>query len=68
MDKPKPDQKVCFNCVNMNWMVGIGLGIRCSHESVYDKSSGKLPPTIPSRYYTCEHFEFLRKPEKDKNL
>ena len=26
---PKPDEKVCFNCKNMLWMVGLGQGVKC---------------------------------------
>ena len=29
IENPKPDEKVCFNCKNMLWMVGIGQGVKC---------------------------------------
>lgn len=45
---PLPDEKVCFNCKNMLWMVGIGQGVKC----ILDKKD------IPNRYHTCEKFGF----------
>lgn len=47
IDNPQPDEKVCFNCKHMLWMVGIGQGIKCD----LNKKS------LPSRNYTCEKFE-----------
>lgn len=46
-DNPLPDEKVCFNCKNMMWMVGIGQGVKC----------GLTKEDIPSRKHTCEKFE-----------
>jgi hypothetical protein len=48
IENPSPDEKVCFNCQHMLWLVGIGQGIKCD----LDKKS------LPSRYYTCDKFEF----------
>jgi hypothetical protein len=49
---PMPNEKVCFNCENMLWMVGIGQGLKC-----------KLTMNnIDNRRHTCEKFEF----KKDK--
>jgi hypothetical protein len=44
---PKKDEKVCFNCINMLWMVGAGQGVKCSLTM----------KNIPNRYYTCDQFE-----------
>jgi hypothetical protein len=47
-----PNEKVCFNCENMLWMVGIGQGLKC-----------KLTMNnIDNRRHTCQKFEF----KKDK--
>ena len=50
---PKPDEKVCFNCKYMAWLVALGQGIRCT----LDKEEGKMPPLVPSRWHTCNKFE-----------
>ena len=47
IENPKPDEKVCFNCKNMLWMVGIGQGVKCKLDY----------KNIPSRYHSCEKFE-----------
>jgi hypothetical protein len=52
---PLPDEKVCFNCTNMLWMVGIGQGLKCSLTM----------GNIENRRHTCEKFEF--KNDKLKN-
>jgi hypothetical protein len=44
----EPDEKVCFNCKYMLWLVGLGLGLKCN----LDKSK------IPNRYHTCSKFDF----------
>jgi|LakMenEpi03Aug12_release.lakeMendotaPanAssembly.Ray.scaffolds.fasta_scaffold3006855_2 hypothetical protein len=54
-DKPNKDEKICYNCKNLLWLVGIGQGIKCD----LDKKS------LPSRYYTCDNFEI--KNESNKN-
>ena len=46
-DKPSPNEKICYNCKNLLWLVGIGQGIKCD----IDKKS------LPSRWYTCDKFE-----------
>lgn len=47
IENPGPDEKVCFNCEHMMWMVGIGAGVKCR----IDKRN------IPSRFFTCDNFE-----------
>jgi hypothetical protein len=44
---PQPDEKVCFNCEHLLWLVGIGQGLKCDLNK----------KTIPSRYYTCDKFQ-----------
>ena len=46
LGNPGPLEKVCFNCTNMMWMVGIGQGVKC-RLTMKD---------IPSRLYTCDQF------------
>ena len=48
IENPNTDEKVCFNCKYMLWLVGLGLGLKCN----LDKSN------IPNRYYTCSKFDF----------
>ena len=48
IENPKSDEKVCFNCQNMLWLVGVGQGVKC----------GLTMKAISSRYYTCDKFEF----------
>jgi len=64
MEKFKKTDKICRNCKNVIWMVGIGQGIRCSYGYKYEKGMPP-PPKIPSGFHTCEHFE-LKKELKDK--
>ena len=53
-DNPRQDERVCFNCKHMLWLVALGLGVRCKHPA--NNPGGGLFP-IPSRRYSCEHFE-----------
>jgi hypothetical protein len=47
-ENPKPEEKVCFNCKYMLWLVGVGQGVKCE----LDKKN------IPSRMHSCEKFEY----------
>lgn len=47
-ENPKPEEKVCFNCKYMLWLVGVGQGVKCE----LDKKN------IPSRFHSCEKFEY----------
>ena len=47
IENPQPDEKVCFNCKNMLWLVGVGLGVKCE----LDKKD------IPNRFHSCDKFE-----------
>lgn len=49
----KKDERVCYNCVHMLWMVGIGQGVRCGFKT----EEQKIPPMIPHLRHTCDKFE-----------
>lgn len=51
---PAPDQKVCFNCSNMLWLVGVGQGVKCRLDF----------KSIDSRYHSCEKFEMKNEIDK----
>ena len=38
----------CRDCKNVIWMVGLGLGVRCSHPDNKEYSKTNLPPLISS--------------------
>jgi hypothetical protein len=48
IENPKPDEKVCFNCEHMLWLVGVGQGVKC----------GLNRKDIPNRFHSCDNFEF----------
>lgn len=52
IDTIGPEEKVCFNCKHLLWMVGIGMGLRCSQDR--EDNMYKL---IPNRRHTCNLFE-----------
>ena len=56
IENPSSDQKVCFNCKHIRWLVGIGQGVKC-------KLDFKI---IDSRYHTCDKFEMKIKIDKNK--
>lgn len=41
------EEKICFNCKHILWMVGIGAGVKCKIDQ----------RNIPNRLYTCDKFE-----------
>jgi hypothetical protein len=47
IENPQPDEKVCFNCENLLWLVGIGQGLKCDLNK----------KTIPTRFYSCDKFQ-----------
>jgi hypothetical protein len=47
IENPKPDEKVCFNCKHMLWLVALGQGVKCA----LDKKD------IPSRFHSCIKFD-----------
>jgi hypothetical protein len=61
MDKIKPDEKVCYNCKYLAWLIGVGQGLRCSHPLKEPKNQ-----LVPSRTHTCELFENNTSKKEDK--
>jgi len=55
MEPISKDDRICYNCQYLRWLIGIGLGLRCGHES--KSKPNELPPLVPSRYHSCEFFE-----------
>lgn len=58
------DRECCSNCRHMQWMVGIGCGVKCGHPA---NRVSRVPMAIPSRYHWCEHFE-AKDPGKQADL
>lgn len=63
-DRPKPHERVCYNCKYMLWMVGIGMGVCCGYEyhTKGDKHVG-MPEKIPHLGHTCDKFKFRNEDE-----
>ena len=51
-----PEDKVCYNCRHLAWMIGIGQGLKCSNQKKEKKFE-----SIPSSKHTCELFEYKEK-------
>ena len=51
-----PDEKVCYNCKHLAWLVALGQGLRCINPTKEDKYK-----MVPSSKHTCELFEFKTK-------
>jgi len=64
MTQIKSSDKICFNCKHLAWLIGVGQGLRCGHKT--KREEGKMAPLIPSRFHTCELFEFKTKPKSIK--
>jgi len=58
----KPEDKVCYNCEHLAWMIGIGQGLRCMNPHKEKKHE-----MIPGSRHTCELFEKNPKLEKPDN-
>ncbi len=54
----QPDEKVCYNCKHMVWLVGLGQGIRCSKILI-----NGLAQIVPSRRHSCDLFERVKSQE-----
>lgn len=54
-----PNNKVCYNCKYMSWLVGVGFGVRCTNKE--SEIGKKNPPILPSSSHTCDKFEFKNK-------
>jgi hypothetical protein len=48
LGNPLPNEKVCFNCKQIMWMVGLGLGLKCRLTM----------GNIENRRHTCDKFDF----------
>lgn len=57
-EHPKPEEKVCYNCKYMLWLVGLGLGVRCGYEyHTSEEWKAKIPEMVPHLRHTCVKFE-----------
>ena len=56
MKEIQKDEKVCYNCKHMAWMVGIGRGLICTNP----KKIGEFE-SIPSQLHSCNSFQFNEK-------
>jgi hypothetical protein len=45
------DEKVCYNCQHLAWLIGVGQGLRCSHPKRFEGNY-----IVPSRRHTCDLF------------
>jgi len=50
----KPNEKICYNCKYLAWLISVGQGLRCGHPD--KRKEDKLPELVPSRFHTCELF------------
>ena len=32
VQNPKPNEKVCYNCSHLAWLIGVGQGLRCGKK------------------------------------
>lgn len=51
--------EICKSCVYVNWMVGIGQGVRCGHiqNQHYKQVNNELSVSINSIPSPCEYYE-----------
>ena len=49
-DNPKPDERVCFNCA-------LASALECCASTPRTIQAAAALFCVPSRRYTCEHFE-----------
>lgn len=63
MENISPEEKVCFNCKHLAWMVGIGQGLKCSNPKKETKYE-----SIPNERHTCELFEKRSETQEIPNL
>lgn len=57
----KSDERVCYNCKHMLWMVAIGQGVRCG----YAVNEIQTLPMIPHLRHTCDKFDTKVKPKTE---
>ncbi len=56
------DEKVCYNCKHMAWLVGIGQGVKCTNPQKEPRFFN-----IPNRRHTCDLFEIPKMDKKEGN-
>jgi len=61
MTQIKSTDKICCNCKHLLWLIGLGQGLRCGHKT--KREGGNTHPFVPSRFHTCELFEFKIEPK-----
>lgn len=59
----KSTERICYNCKYLAWLIGVGQGLRCGHKS--RREPGNHAPLVPSRFHTCELFEFHSSEDND---
>jgi hypothetical protein len=64
VERPGPEEQVCYNCKHMLWLVGIGQGVRCG----YKIPGGRRMTQIPSLRYTCDKFEWKDEEPKPEGV
>ncbi len=50
------EERVCYNCEHLAWLIGIGQGLRCLNPNKENKNE-----MIPSSKHTCELFKLKTK-------
>jgi len=55
----KPQDKICYNCRHIAWLIAVGQGLRCNAN----RKQGEIAPIIPSRFHTCDLFEYKVAPK-----
>ncbi|MCR9228612.1 MAG: hypothetical protein NXH90_14440 [Flavobacteriaceae bacterium] len=61
MDTIKANDKICINCKHLEWLIGIGQGLRCGHQA--KREEGKMAPLVPGKFHTCDLFELKVEPK-----
>mgnify|MGYP003333181790 CR=1 FL=1 len=65
---PSLEERVCFNCKYMIWLVALGLGVRCGYKDPSkDSKTIKSLPLLPGLRHTCDNFEFKKKENEEQS-
>jgi hypothetical protein len=59
MTSISPKSKICYNCKYLSWLIGVGQGLKCGNMK--KREEGNKAPSVPSRFHTCDLFEFKTK-------
>ncbi|WP_133407053.1 hypothetical protein [Parashewanella tropica] len=59
MSQFNTNDKICLNCRFYSHLIGVGLGLRCTHPATWRKP--KMPPLIPARTHSCMRFIYREK-------